>query len=129
MADKRHFVFAHDTARRQAAAWCMNAPEGYHCRIEPPTRNLEQNAKLWASLTDIAEQVDWYGRKLTPEDWKNVFTASLRKLEVVPNIEGTGFVALGLSTSKMSKREMSDLIELITAFGIEHKVNFKDGFA
>ena len=127
MSSIRHFVLSHDTARRTAAACCM-LPEyaGYHVRFTEPTRSLEANAKLWASLTDISEQVEWYGRKLSSEDWKNVFTASLRKLEVVPNIEGTGFVALGLSTSKMSKREMSDLIELITAFGVERGVKFND---
>ena len=124
---KRHFILSHETARRAAAACCL-LPEyaGYHVRIEPPTRNLEQNAKLWASLTDISDQVEWYGRKLSPDDWKNVFTASLKKLEVVPNIEGTGFVALGLSTSKMSKKELSLLIELIEAFGAERGVKFND---
>jgi hypothetical protein len=40
-------------------------------------------------------------------------------MDVVPNLEGTGFVALGLSTSKMSKREFSDLLELVNAFAAE----------
>jgi hypothetical protein len=45
---------------------------------------------------------------------------------VVPNIEGTGFVALGLSTSRMTKGEMSDLMELIAAFGAERGVAWSD---
>jgi hypothetical protein len=98
------------------------APEGFVVTLCEPTRSLDQNALLWATLTDISGQVEWYGRKLTPEDWKHVFTASLRKLDVVPNIKGTGFVALGLSTSRMSKRDFSDLIELINAFGSERGV-------
>lgn len=126
MTDKRHYVLAHDTARRIAAAWCMNAPQGYHVRIEPPTRSLEQNARLWAMLSDVSRQVEWYGRKLCAEDWKHVFSASLQKLDVVPNLEGTGFVALGQSTSKMNKRELSDLMEIIAAFGVEHGVVFED---
>ncbi len=128
MTDKRHFILQPEPhpSRKLAAAQCMLMPDGYHVRIEPPTRNLEQNAKLWASLTDIAEQVEWYGKKLAPEDWKHVFSASLRKLEVVPNLDGTGFVALGMSTSKMTIREMSDMIELITAFGVEHQVIFHE---
>lgn len=92
--------------------------------FKPETRSLEQNARLWAMLTEISEQVDWYGRKLTPSDWKHVFTASLRKLDVVPNLDGTGFVALGLSTSNMSRREMADLQELMAAFGAERGVRF-----
>ena len=116
------FILAHDVARRRAIQAVQNAPDGMVITIKEPTRNLEQNAAMWASLADVSAQVDWYGRMLTPEDWKNVFTASLRKLEVVPNLEGTGFVALGISTSRMGKREMSDLLELIAAFGAEKGV-------
>ena len=126
---KRVFILAHDAARRNAIQAVQDAPEGYAVTIAEPTRSLEQNARLWASLTDVAEQVQWYGKTLTPEDWKHVFSASLRKLEVVPNLEGTGFVALGLSTSKMSKRQMSDLLELIAAFGAERGVVFHDEVA
>lgn len=86
-------------------------------------RSLEQNAKLWAMLTDISRQVEWYGRHLTSTDWKHVFTAALSKQDVVPGIDG-GFVVLGKSTSAMSSREMSDLIELMTAFGAERSVRF-----
>lgn len=92
--------------------------------VKPETRSLEQNARLWAMLTDISEQVDWYGKRLTPEDWKHVFSASLRKLDVVPNLDGSGFVALGQSTSRMTRSEMSDLQTLMEAFGAEKGVRF-----
>lgn len=91
--------------------------------IKPLTRSLEQNARLWAMLTDISNQVDWYGRKLSPHDWKHVFTASLKKQDVVPGLDG-GFVVLGLSTSKMTKAEMCDLQTLMEAFGAEKGVRF-----
>jgi len=123
---KRSFILSHPEARRRAIEAVQQAPEGYAVTVAEPTRNLSQNAKLWATLTDIAEQVEWYGKKLTPEDWKHLFTSSLRKLQVVPNLDGSGFVALGLSTSKMSVREMSELIELAQAFGAERGVIFKD---
>ena len=92
--------------------------------VKPQTRSLEQNSRLWALLTDISEQVEWYGRKLSPDDWKNVFTASLKKQDVVPGLDG-GFVVLGVSTSKMTKAEMSDLQTLMEAFGVEKGVFFK----
>ena len=92
--------------------------------VKPETRSLEANARMWAMLTDISEQVDWYGKKLSPTDWKHLFSSTLRKLEVVPNLEGTGFVALGLSTSNMSRREMAELQELMEAFGAERGVRF-----
>lgn len=123
---KQVFILAHDEARKRAARAVLEAPTGYAVTVSEPTRSLEQNSRLWASLSDVSEQVEWYGKKLTPEDWKHVFTASLRKLEVVPNLDGTGFVALGNSTSKMSKRELSDLLELVYAFGSERGVIFGD---
>jgi len=91
--------------------------------IKPETRTLAQNALLWATLDDISKQVDWYGRKLTAEEWKHVFTASLAKQDVVPGIDG-GFVVLGKSTSKMTKPEMSELQQLIEAFGAQQGVRF-----
>ena len=91
--------------------------------IKPETRTLAQNARLWAMLTDVSKQVNWYGRKLSEEEWKHVFTASLVKQDVVPGIDG-GFVVLGKSTSKMTKPEMSELQQLIEAFGAQQDVRF-----
>ena len=91
--------------------------------IKPETRTLAQNARLWAMLTDVSKQVNWYGRKLSQEEWKHVFTASLAKQDVVPGIDG-GFVVLGKSTSKMTKPEMSELQQLIEAFGAQQGVRF-----
>jgi len=91
--------------------------------VKPETRSLSQNARLWAILTDVSEQVEWYGRKLTPDDWKHVFTAALSKQDAVPGIEG-GFVVLGKATSKMTKSEMAELQTLIEAFGAQRGVKF-----
>lgn len=128
MSDKRIYRLVHDTARRLAAAQCGLAPDGYIVEIKPPTRSLEQNARLWAMLTDVSRQVDWYGRKLSQEEWKIVFTASMKKQDVVPGLDG-GFVAMGQSTSKMTKGELGDLMELISAFGAQQGVIFHDGVA
>ena len=93
--------------------------------IKPVTRSLEQNAKMWACLTDISKQVNWYGQKLSPDDWKHVLSASLRKQRAVPGIDG-GFVVVGLSTSQMTIAEMSEMIELAHAFGADQGVTFHD---
>ena len=91
--------------------------------VKRATRTMAQNSRLWAMLTDISRQVDWHGQKLTPEEFKHVFTAALSRQKVVPGIDG-GFVVLGKSTSSMTKSEMSELQELMAAFGAEHQVNF-----
>jgi hypothetical protein len=120
------FVLSHQMARARAVEAVKTAPEGYAVTVAEPTRSMEQNARLWASLSDVSQQVEWHGKRLTPEDWKHVFSASLKKLTVVPNLDGTGFVALGMSTSRMTRRELSDLLELIYAFGAERGVRFMD---
>ena len=123
---KQTYIMAHSIARQRAIEAVKAAPQGYAVTVSPPSRSLDQNARLWASLNDISQQVVWHGRKLDSESWKHVFTSSLKKLDVVPNIEGTGFVALGLSTSRMTKTELSELLELIAAFGAERGVQWSE---
>ena len=86
-------------------------------------RSTEQNARMWAMLTDVSRQVVWYGQKLQPEEWKDVFSASLNRQKVVPGIDG-GFVVLGMRTSKMTVAQMAELMELMEAFGAQQGVRF-----
>ena len=103
----------------------LNAPDGYCVEVKPKTRSLEQNSRMWAMLGDISKQVEWYGRKLTPQNWKDIFSASLKKQEVVPGLEG-GFVVMGQSTSSMTIAEMTELQELMMAFASQRNVNWSD---
>jgi hypothetical protein len=91
-----------------------------HCK-RPYKRSEEQNSKMWVLLTIAAKGVEWYGSRLSAEEWKDVFTAALRREKVVPGING-GFVVLGQRTSRMSKADMSELIELISAFLAERGI-------
>ena len=123
---KRTLILTGEAARKAACREILAAPEGYAVTIGEKTRSLDQNALLWALLSDLTEQTDWHGMRLAPEEWKDLLSAGLTKSKVVPNIEGNGFVILGQRTSKMGKREFSDLCELIMAFGAEHGVVFGD---
>lgn len=104
-----------------------------------PKRNSESNAAMWAMLHDLAQQVGWKrarwrgdhcieeGRyvllaehpsaaRLSDEEFKDVLTAALKRPRLVGGIDG-GVVAVGLRTSRMTQREMGDLLDLIGAFG------------
>lgn len=96
-----------------------------HIEVRAEKRSDAQNRLLWARLGELSRQVNWHGQKLTPEDWKDVLTAALRKQRVVPGVDG-GFVVLGQRTSQMSKSEMSELLELIGAFGAQQGVEFAE---
>ena len=91
--------------------------------VREETRSLAQNARLWAMLSDISKQVEWYGQKLTAEEWKDIFSAALKRTKVVPGLDG-GFVVCGQSTSRMTIAEMVELQELMEAFGAERGVRF-----
>jgi len=113
--------------RAKAVHWIGRAPAGTRVEFKQAQRSGAQNDRFWAMLTDVATQVPWHGVKLKPDDWKFIFLDALkRELRMVPNLDGTGFVNLGRSSSDLAKAEMSDLIELIHAFGAEHGVTFHD---
>ena len=95
----------------------------YVLSVKQAKRSNEQNKRLWAMLNEISQQVDWYGQKLTPEEWKDVFSAAMKRTKVVPGLDG-GFVVCGQSTSRMTKGEMSEMQTLMEAFGAERGVKF-----
>lgn len=107
-----------------AKPWLI-AGHGLEVRISPERRTTAQSARMWAMLGDVSRCVVWHGRKLSAEEWKHVFSAALKRQDVVPGIDG-GFVVLGQSTSSMSVREMSELIDLIDAFGTQQGVEWSD---
>ncbi|MDQ0319998.1 hypothetical protein QO002_002136 [Pararhizobium capsulatum DSM 1112] len=112
--------------RAQVARWAQNVDPGTVVTFRKKSRSSEQSAKMWAMLNEVSDQVEWYGQKLDAEDWKDVFTASLRHARVVPGIDKGTFVPLGMHTSTLTIDEMSNLIELIYAFGAERSVVFKE---
>ena len=112
------------TAWAHAKGWLGAGGHRLVLEIRPEKRSDAQNRRLWAMLSDVSKQVEWYGHKLTSEEWKDVFSASLKRTKVVPGLDG-GFVVCGQSTSKMTKAEMCELQELMEAFGAEKGVRFR----
>jgi hypothetical protein len=124
----RYLVTINSPVDRQRAISVVNAaPIGARVEVKSERRSLDQNSKMWAVLTDIATQLPWHGQRLRPDDYKILFLDALkRETQAIPNIEGTGFVSIGRSSSDLSKEEMADLIELMTAFAINHGVTLHD---
>lgn len=126
--DKQVYYLNSPLARRNAANFIANAPEGYRVEIRPKTRTLAQNDILWAILTDISKQVDFVinGQlaKVAPDEVKDILTASLRReTRMAIGVDG-GMVLLGQRTSKMTVRQLTELIELAHAFGTQKGVEW-----
>ncbi len=121
------FTLSNSYWRDKASELIARAPEGYRVTIDAPKRTNDQNEMMWALLADIATQCNWHGRKLASDDWKLIFLSGLRhELRVVPNYAGDGFIPLGFSSSRLSKEDFSNLIELILAYGAKHGVKFNE---
>lgn len=126
--DRQVFQLVSPQVRRNAAYAIANAPEGYRVEIRPKTRTLAQNDMMWSILTDISTQVDFVVNgalvKVSPEEVKDILTAGLRReTRMAMGIDG-GMVLLGQRTSKMTVRQMTELIELAHAFGAEKGVRW-----
>ena len=120
-------TLANDDIRAKAIRWIRGVPKDSRVEFKAPRRSLDQNAKMWAMLSEVAAQLPWHGLKLSADDYKLIFLDALkREVRMVPNLESTGFVSLGRSSSDLSKEEMTALIELIFAFGANHGVEFHE---
>lgn len=128
MSTRQTVTILTPTDRDQIARWARNVEVGTVVTFRKKSRSTEQNAKLHAMLGEVSKQVCWVGQYLDIEDWKDMFTAALRHARVVPGIDKGTYVPLGMHTSTLTIEEMSNLIELIYAFGAdpEHPVIFKD---
>lgn len=127
---KQTFILVHEEARRRAVRAVMDAPDGYAVKIQPPTRNLDQNAALWPLLTEISRQLEWPVNgamvKLSPDEWKAIMTAGYRaeSVRLAQGVNG-GVVMLGERTSTMSKRDFSEFLEFIHWFCAERGVDVR----
>lgn len=111
---------------RQRAISCLQKIDlsaGWTWTMREEVRSDPQNRRMWAMLRDISRQVEWYGQKLSEEDWKHIFSAGVEKQRAVPGLDG-GFVVLGISTRKQSKKWFNDMFLVMEAFASERGVKF-----
>ncbi len=102
------------------------APQGAVLNVRPPTRTSDQNAKLWAMLSDLARAKP-EGRDYPTDVWKALAMAMVgHKVRFEPALDGNGVVPIGFRSSRLTKDEMSELIEAIYAYGAEHNVTWSE---
>src|SRR5690606_11203301 len=96
------------------------------CNIAEARRTNDQNALMWALLSEIARAKP-NGRVLPTETWKALFMHEAGfKCTFEPSLDGQGVVPLGFKSSRLRKAEFSDLIEAIRAFAAEHGIELSD---
>jgi len=101
------------------------APENAVVRISPERRSDDQNAKMWAMLSDISRAKP-DGRVHTPDVWKALFMSACgHEVQFLMGLDGNPFPA-GFKTSKLRKDQMADLITFIAEYGDRHGVRWQD---
>ena len=120
-------VLANDLFRAKAKRWIDQLPPNSRITFQKPKRTLPQNDRMWAMLTDIAEQKTHFGRKYPADGWKLIFMSACgRETQFIPALDGQGFIPWGQSSSDLSVQEMTDLIEFMFAWGTQNGVIFHD---
>ena len=135
---KQIFQLSHANARRNAANAVMHAADGYMVVIDEPTKKRIQEEKYHAMIGDISRQVDLLGQRWDTEDAKRILLDAFARVmaandtpikqtaRIVPSLEGSGVVQLGIQSRKFRVREAAEFIEYLYAFGAENNVIWTD---
>jgi len=124
MADGQTIILRHN--RETAHRVIDVAPVGSVVNVKPPRRTLDQNALMWAMLSDISRAKP-EGRTLSPDVWKALFLHALdhaQRFEMA--LDGKGMVPVGFRSSRLSKEQMGDLIAFIQEWAARHGVALQD---
>jgi len=102
------------------------APDGAVVTVKDATRNLDQNSRMWASLSDVSRAKP-EGRMWPPETWKAAFMHSLgHQVIFADGLDGSGPFPVGFRTSRLSVKRMADLITVIQEYGDRHGVQWSE---
>lgn len=111
----------------QHAKSLLMAGHRLELEVRPQKRNLPQNAKLHAMLTEIAAQKEWAGKHRDAETWKRLMVAAWCRtkgeaIEFLPAIDGQGVDIVFRRTSELDKAECADLITFVEAWASQNEV-------
>lgn len=125
--DRQYFTLSTPTARSNCLRFIHDAPDGTRVQINGAKRNHDQNAKMWAMLTDVSRQLEHGGKHYDPASWKSIFLHAFgMETRFLPALDGKSFVPVPQSSSDLSVKEMHDFIEFIYSAGMQRGVAFSD---
>lgn len=98
--------------------------------VKSEKRSLDQSSIIHVIITQIARQAMHLNRKWDVDDWKRLLlhlwlkeSGDYKTEHIVPALDGSGIVQLGLQTRKMSKDQASEFIEFLYAWSAEHGID------
>ena len=119
-------ILAGPSQRAFAKQLIDRAPINGVVTVREATRNNEQNARMWAMLSDVSRAKP-EGRHWTTETWKAAFMHALgHQVQFCEGLDGSGPFPLGFRSSRLTVRQMADLITCIQEYGDRHRVRWTD---
>jgi hypothetical protein len=119
-------ILSGNSQRAVAKQLIERAPPNAVVTIREETRSGEQNAKMWAMLSDVSRAKP-EGRHWTPETWKAAFMHVLgHQVQFCEGLDNSGPFPLGFRSSRLTVRQMADLITVIDEYGSRHGVEWTD---
>lgn len=127
MSDRAVITLRSQADRDKASKWAQGVTAGSKVVFHGPGRTIPQNDALHAAIGDIARQRDYHGVKLQDWEWKLLFLDALDShVRMLPNLDGTGFVSVGKSTSALSKEEFTGLLSVVYEWGNRNGIVWSD---
>jgi len=114
-------------SQRQFAKGLIDkAPDEAVVNIREATRNKSQNDRMWAMLTDVSRAKP-EARKWIPEVWKCAFMHALgHQVRFCEGLDDSGPFPVGFHSSRLTVRQMADLITTIGEYGDRHGVQWNE---
>ena len=100
--------------------------------IKPASKSREQEEKYHAIIGDIAKQAQHMGAKWSPDDWKRLLVdlycveKGMPSGKVVPSLDMTGIVQLGMQTRHFTKEQASEFVEFLQAWAADNGVELNE---
>lgn len=100
--------------------------------ITEPKKSREQEEKYHAMIGEIAKQAEHMGSKWDAESWKRflvdqfVRDAGINQGKIVPSLDKTGIVQLGMQTRSFTTEQATEFIDWLHAWGADNGITFKE---
>lgn len=115
-----------DSQRNLAKAFIDQAPVDAVITVKEATRNTDQNARMWAMLSDVSRAKP-DGRRHTTDVWKALFMQACgHEVQFMHGLTDGSPFPIGFRSSRLTVRQMADLITFIQAYGDEKGVKWSE---
>ena len=100
--------------------------------IKPASKSRDQEQKYHAIIGDIAKQAQHMGAKWSAEDWKRMLVwqyckdNQLDSGKIVPSLDMTGIVQLGMQTRKFTKEQASEFVAFLICWCDQNGIELKE---